>query len=150
MASLSMEAWKTNHLLLTEKLVLFIGKTPGVTLDVLEARALGHGVPMRVFDQAIQNLHRLKGVKRTTSGDTVKYSLQEIKEKPSDIIDTGVPYPRPPLCASCNGENCALCFPFFDESRDTRTAIRARWAMEKEERLAVFNKRSSSKPAWVR
>ena len=138
-------------LLLANKITEYIVKNSETTYSVLEARALSKGIDLNTFEQAMTAVHRGKRVDRksTTAGEIV-YSAAVIKEKPSDIIDTGVPYPRPPLCAACNGENCAECFPFFDDARDTRTAIRARWAREKEERLAVFNKRSSSKPAWVR
>ena len=138
-------------LLLANKITEYIVKNPETTYSVLEARALSKGIDLNTFEQAMATIHRGKRVDRksTIAGEIV-YSAAVIKEKPSDFFDTGVPYPRPPLCAACSGENCVECFPFFDEYRDTRTAIRARWAREKEERLETFNKRKSSKPAWVR
>lgn len=78
--------WKTNPISLCEKLVLYIGQNPKVSLDALEARAVKHGIAMSVFDQAVAHLHKLKGVKRTASSyGVVKYELQEAK-KPAGIM----------------------------------------------------------------
>lgn len=137
-------------LLLANKITEYIVKNPATTYSALEARAIARGIDLDLFEQAMAVIHRGKRIDRKSTVDgEIVYSPAVIKEKPSDIIDTGVAYPRPPLCATCNGENCVACFPFFDEHRDTRTAIRARWAREKEERLETYQRRGN-KPAWVR
>lgn len=73
--------WKTNHLLLVEKLVLHIDQVGTTTFDKLEARALQHGISMAVFDRAIERLHKLPQIKRTMKLGTVHYELQAVVEK---------------------------------------------------------------------
>lgn len=82
-----MSQWKSNPIQLTEKLVIYIGQNPKVSLDALEARAIKHGVAMSVFDQAVAHLHKLKGVKRTASAyGVVKYELQAVEKKPDGVM----------------------------------------------------------------
>ena len=108
--------WKTNPISICEKLVLYIGQNPKVSLDALEARAVKHGIAMSVFDQAVAHLHKLKGVKRTASSyGVVKYELQVEKKKDILVPWVNIPgnYPRP-------GENgvpeFVMPFPSWDLS----------------------------------
>jgi hypothetical protein len=79
-------SWKTNHLLLAEKLVLHIDAEKTTTFDKLEARALKHGIAMSVFDRAIEKLHKLPNIKRTVKLGTVHYELQAVKAKAGPIL----------------------------------------------------------------
>jgi hypothetical protein len=79
-------SWKTNHILLTEKLVLHIDAEKTTTFDKLEARARKHGIAMSVFDRAIEKLHKLPQIKRTVKLGTVHYELQAVKPKASPIL----------------------------------------------------------------
>lgn len=80
--------WKTNHLLLAEKLVLHIDEVKTTTFDKLEARARQHGISMAVFDRAVEKLHKLPQIKRTMKLGTVHYELQAIKPKPGPILSS--------------------------------------------------------------
>lgn len=78
--------WRTNYLLLAEKLVLHIDVEKTTTFDKLEARALKHGINMAVFDRAIEKLHKLPQIKRTVKLGTVHYELQAVKAKAGPML----------------------------------------------------------------
>jgi hypothetical protein len=101
--------WRTNHLLLAEKLVLHIDAEKTTTFDRLEARARQHGIAMSVFDRAIEKLHKLPNVKRTVKLGTVHYELQAVKPKASsfDILAEWWkthPYPEMNSTNDCHHE----------------------------------------------
>lgn len=75
-------SWKTNHILLAEKLIKAIGEADTVSFDVLEARARKHGIAMGTFDSAIALIHKLPNVKRSVAHGTVQYAIQVVKPKP--------------------------------------------------------------------
>lgn len=71
--------WKTNHLLLAEKLIKAIDKEGELSLDAIDARSIKHGIDMRVLDKALEVLHRNKHIDRRVKQGTVYYRIKVVK-----------------------------------------------------------------------
>lgn len=70
--------WKSNHLLLAEKIVELIIKSPeGLSLDVIDARAQKHGIDMRTLDAALERIHKLRSIERSTVKGTIRYRVKQ-------------------------------------------------------------------------
>ena len=118
---------------LATKITLGILKKPGVTYKRLEEHALSLGIPLGIFQNAMQLVHKDKTVQSKLKGGVLIYVERATAKPAVDILAEWRktnPYPYPVLCKTCNGELCADCYPFYDPEKDTIPKIRERLYME--------------------
>ncbi len=121
---------------LSDKIVAGIIRTPGVTYSKLEAHALKLGIPLGIFENAMQIVHKNKTIQSKLKAGVLIYVVREEKKTAVDILADwwkSNPYPYPMKCQSCNGTLCADCFPFYDPDHDTIPKIRESLIMTREE-----------------
>jgi hypothetical protein len=137
--------WKTNPLLLAEKLILKIAEAGELSLDSIDARAVELKINLNILDQALALLHKNKQVLATTKRGTVYYSLKKVelpKAPGTHLTWIFNHYPYSPICILCKGKLCAACFPLYDPEEDTIEKIKARLIMTRDEYKALASGRT--------
>lgn len=125
---------------LATKITAGILKKPGVTYQRLEEHALSLGVPLGIFQNAMQLVHKEKKVQSKLKAGVLIYVERAVAKPAIDILlewRKENPYPYPKLCTACQGKLCAECYPFYDPEKDTIDKIRERLMMTREEYKAA-------------
>jgi len=125
---------------LNEKIIAGILRSPGVTYSKLEEHATKLGIPMGVFLNAMQLVHKSKAVQSKILKGVMVYVVREEPKAAVDILaewSKTNPYPYPVICPQCQGTLCAACFPFYDPNHDTIEKIREALYMTRDEYKAV-------------
>lgn len=121
---------------LSTKIIAGILRSPGVTYSRLETHALSLGIPIGVFENAMQLVHKNKKVQSKILKGVLVYVEREAPKVAVDILaewNKSNPYPYPILCPECQGTLCASCFPFYNPAHDTIEKIRESLYMTRDE-----------------
>jgi hypothetical protein len=130
---------------LSIKIVAGILKKPGVTYSKLEDHATKLGIPIGIFQNAMQLVHKNKSVQSKLKVGVLIYIEREAPKPKVDILAEwrkDNPYPYPVLCKACNGKLCKECFPFYDPEKDTIEKIKERLIMTRNEYKALSQGRT--------
>ena len=130
---------------LSTKIIAGILKKPEVTYSRLEAHAITLGIPIGIFENAMQLVHKSKLVQSKVKGGVLIYVVREApKPKANPLAEwrKNSNYPYPVLCQECQGQLCKACFPFYDAENDTIDKIRKRLIMTREEYKALASGRT--------
>lgn len=130
---------------LADKIVAGVLKSPGVTYSRLEQHAIKLGIPIGVFENSMQLVHKNKSVQSKILKGVLVYVEREAPKPKVDILlewRKQNPYPYPKLCTACKGNLCAECYPFYNPDTDTIEKIRASLMMTREEYKAVSEGRT--------
>ena len=121
---------------LSERIIAGVLKSPGVTYSRLEAHALSLGIPLGIFENSMQLVHKSRKVQSKILKGVLVYVVREAPKTPVDILADWWkqnPYPYPLKCKHCVGKLCALCFPFYNPESDTIPKIKERLIMTRDE-----------------
>lgn len=130
---------------LSDKIIIGILRSPGVTYQRLEEHAISLGIPLGIFQNAMQLVHKNKSVQSKLKAGVLIYIERETAKPKIDILlewRKNNPYPYPKLCTACKGTLCAECYPFYNPSTDTIEKIRDSLMMTREEYKAVSEGRT--------
>lgn len=130
---------------LSDRIVKGIIKNPGVTYSKLETHAINLNVPLGIFENSMQLVHKSKLVQSKVKGGVLIYVVREApKPKVNPLVEwrKNSNYPYPVLCQECQGQLCKACFPFYDAENDTIDKIRKRLTMTREEYKALASGRT--------
>ncbi len=130
---------------LSEKIIAGILRSPGVTYQRLEDHALSLGIPLGIFQNSMQIVHKTKSIQSKLKAGVLIYIEREAPKPKVDILAEwrkNSPYPYPVKCQSCAGKLCAECFPFYDPEKDTIEKIKERLIMTRNEYKALSQGRT--------
>ncbi len=130
---------------LSEKIITGVLRSPGVTYSKLEEHAISLGIPIGVFENSMQLVHKSKKVQSKILKGVLIYVVREApKPKVNPLVEwrKNSNYPYPVLCQECQGQLCKACFPFYDAENDTIDKIRKRLIMTREEYKALASGRT--------
>lgn len=125
---------------LSIKIIAGIIKSPGVTYSRLEEHATKLGIPLGVFQNAMQLVHKDRTIQAKLLKGVLVYVVREAPKPAVYILAEWRslnPYPYPLKCKHCTGKLCAACFPFYDPNRDTIPKIKERLYMTRDEYKAA-------------
>ncbi len=125
---------------LSEKIIAGVLRNPGVTYSKLEQHATKLGIPMGVFLNSMQLVHKSKKVQSKILKGVMVYVVREEPKAAVDILAEwrkNNNYPYPLKCKHCTGKLCALCFPFYNPEQDTPNKIREQLFMTRDEYKAA-------------
>lgn len=121
---------------LSTKIIAGIIKKPGVTYQRLEQHAQSLGIPLGIFENAMNLVHKNRKIQSKLKGGILIYIERESAKPKVDILlewRKENPYPYSKKCDYCNGKLCANCFPFYDPKKDTIENIKESLYMTREE-----------------
>jgi hypothetical protein len=130
---------------LSEKIITGVLRSPGVTYSRLEEHSTKLGIPIGVFENAMNLVHKNKTIQSKVKGGVLIYVVREApKPKVNPLAEwrKNSNYPYPVLCQECQGQLCKACFPFYDAENDTLDKIRKRLTMTREEYKALASGRT--------
>ncbi len=130
---------------LSKKIITGILRSPGVTYSRLEEHSTKLGIPIGVFENAMNLVHKNKTIQSKVKGGVLIYVVREApKPKVNPLAEwrKNSNYPYPVLCQECQGQLCKACFPFYDAENDTIDKIRKRLTMTREEYKALASGRT--------
>jgi hypothetical protein len=130
---------------LSEKIITGVLRSPGVTYSRLEEHSTKLGIPIGVFENAMNLVHKNKTIQSKVKGGVLIYVVREApKPKVNPLAEwrKNSNYPYPVLCQECQGQLCKACFPFYDAENDTIDKIRKRLTMTREEYKALASGRT--------
>lgn len=114
--------------------------TGDVPYQKIKDWAIKENISLGILDNALAILHRNKAIQNRVIKDQVVYRTAQTPTPRIDQVallrlewQNNNPYPYPTLCANCNGQLCADCFPFYNPERDTIEQIKQRLIMTKVE-----------------
>ena len=130
---------------LSERIIVGILKKSPVSYSTLEAHAITLGIPLGIFENAMNLVHKNKTIQSKVKGGVLIYVVREApKPKVNPLVEwrKNSNYPYPVLCQECQGQLCKACFPFYDAENDTIDKIRKRLTMTREEYKALASGRT--------